>query len=76
VARTVWIVHERTFDNEPPSDSPADFRSGATVRAVELAERVLEEASSARQDWASVALAAAELARLARRLSEVCERGD
>lgn len=46
-----------------------DLHEGAVTRSIELAERVLDEVSSARQDWRAVAAMAVELAGLAGRLA-------
>jgi hypothetical protein len=57
---------EHTFD-EPHGRGAHEE---AVVRAIELAERVLEEVSRGAQDWRAAATLAAELAHLAKRLAD------
>jgi hypothetical protein len=55
---------EHTFDRPDRRDP----RAAVLDRAIELAERVLEEVSCARQDWRAVVAMARELEALALRL--------
>lgn len=52
---------EHTFDQQSPGGS----RAAALDRVIEVAERVLEEVSRARQDWRAVVAMARELEALA-----------
>jgi hypothetical protein len=61
---------EHTFDREDPRDP----RAAMLDRVFELAERLLEEVSRARQDWAAVVAMSGELAALALRLDRRCGR--
>jgi hypothetical protein len=72
----VRMMGEHVFDepgNERRMPPARDVRTRRRQisRAIELAERVLEETSSASQDWTAVARMAAELTGLAARLEAV-----
>jgi hypothetical protein len=68
--RIVVAMGERTFERADQTADERRSRRRAIGRSIELAERLLDEVTSARQDWAAVAAAARELALLAGRLSD------